>query len=240
MLAALFGASTPTLHRFYLSFCRLCLRVVGTKLSVGGADRVRPGEAYVVVANHASNWDPICIIVALPALPLRFIAKQAIMRIPILGHTLRLTGNVTVLRTETSTDVERIRGGMEQRDPRVSLLFFAEGTRSRDGALHPFKMGAFASAIGAGLPILPVAIAGSAAVWPPGSVPLYAGPVVVEVGEPIATEGLGPDDRRALRDQCFAAVSALHVRARARLGSDKPLTRAATSSGRPPTIRNDH
>jgi 1-acyl-sn-glycerol-3-phosphate acyltransferase len=63
---------------------------------------------------------------------MRFVAKQQFMRIPILGHALRFTGNIRVVCTETKGDVERIHAGMDRRDPEVSILFFAEGTRSRD------------------------------------------------------------------------------------------------------------
>ena len=101
-----------------------------------------------------------------------------------------------------------------RRRPDVSVLFFAEGTRSRDGALHPFKMGAFATALAARLPILPVAIAGTYAIWPKGILRLRRGPVVLAIGEPISVEGLAFDDRAALRDQVHHIVSKLRAQAR--------------------------
>jgi 1-acyl-sn-glycerol-3-phosphate acyltransferase len=211
------GVPAASLHPIYLSASRLCLLVGGTRLRVAGAERIEPGRAYVVVSNHESGWDPLCLLVALPDLVLRFVAKQQFMRIPIVGHALRLTGNVRVLRTETRGDVDRIHAAMDRRDPRVSILFFAEGTRSRDGALHRFKMGAFATALAYGLPILPIGIAGTRHVWQRSIVRIRRGTVAVEVGEPIAVEGLGPDDRRLLRDRTFAAVAALRSRARQRL-----------------------
>ncbi len=148
---ALAGASAARIHRLYVSISRLCLLVGGTKLVVHGVERIETGRAYVVVPNHESGWDPLCLLVGLPRLVMRFIAKQEFMRIPILGHALRLTGNIRVLRADTKGDFERIHAGMDRRDPEVSSLFFAEGTRSRDGALHPFKAGAFATALGYGL-----------------------------------------------------------------------------------------
>lgn len=211
------GATAARLHRLYVSICRSCLLVGGTKLVVHGVERIQPGRAYVVVPNHESGWDPLCLLVGLPRLVMRFVAKQEFMRIPILGHALRLTGNIRVLRTETQGDIERIHAGMDRRDPEVSILFFAEGTRSRDGALHPFKMGAFATALGYGLPILPIGLAGTRHIWQRGIVRLRRGTVTVEVGAPIPIEGLGLEDRHLLRDRTFCAVAALRARARQRL-----------------------
>jgi 1-acyl-sn-glycerol-3-phosphate acyltransferase len=214
---ALAGAPASCVHPVYVSACRLCLLVGGTELRVRGAERIEPGRAYVVVPNHESGWDPLCLVVALPRLVLRFVAKQQFMRLPIVGQALRLTGNVRVLRTETRGDVDRIHEAMARRDPRVSILFFAEGTRSRDGGLHRFKMGAFATALAYGLPILPIGLAGTRHVWERSVLRIRRGTVAIEVGEPVPVEGLGPDDRKLLRDRTFAAVAALRARARQRL-----------------------
>lgn len=214
---ALLGASAARLNRVYVSFARLCLRVGGTRLEVHGTDHIEPGQVYVVVTNHESAWDAPVIVAGLSDLVLRHVAKAEIMRIPIFGHALRLTGNVTVTRHETEADTRRLREGMGMRDPDVSVVFFAEGTRSRDGAFHPFKLGAFATALEWRLPVLPVAIAGTYPIWPKGTLRLRRGPVALEIGEPMRVEGLSFDDRRALRDQAHQAVAKLRSRARSRL-----------------------
>lgn len=214
---ALLGASTATIHRCYVGFARLCVRVAQTRLLVHGADHIKPDQAYVVVPNHTSSWDPPCLVAGLPHAFLRFVIKKELMRIPVFGAALRKTGNVKVVRTRTADDVARIREGMGRRLPEISMIFFAEGTRSRDGSLRPFKMGAFATAIAFGLPILPIGMAGPFAVWPKGTVRLRRTPVAIEVGEPISCDELGFDDRAALRDRTHAAVSALRARARQRL-----------------------
>jgi 1-acyl-sn-glycerol-3-phosphate acyltransferase len=214
---ALLGASTATVHRCYVGFGRLCLRVVRTKLRIHGTEHVKPDQAYVVVPNHASSWDPPCLVAGLPRMFLRFVIKKELMRIPIFGHALRRTGNVKVVRTRTSEDVARIREEMGQRNAEVSMIFFAEGMRSRDGSLRPFKMGAFATAIAFGLPILPIGLAGPFALWPAGTLRLRPGAVAIEVGEPISCDELKFEDRAALRERTHAAVSALRARARQRL-----------------------
>ena len=214
MLLALLGQPAVSLHRVYLAYARLCMRVAGTQLEVHGTDKLEPGQAYVVVVNHESGWDPPCLVAALPQLCLRFVVKRAVMNVPIFGWAMRRTGNVTVVRTHTQADVERIHRGMQERDPAVSMLFFAEGTRSPDGDVRDFKSGAFATALTCGLPILPIAIAGTFAMWPRGRLRLRPVPVVVEVGDPIPTQSFHFDDRKVLRDQVQEVVVKLHARGR--------------------------
>jgi 1-acyl-sn-glycerol-3-phosphate acyltransferase len=217
MLRALRGAPVARVHGCYVGFARLGVRVGETELMLRGADRIAAGQAYVVVVNHESTWDPVCVVAALPDLLLRFVAKGQLIRIPIFGTALALTGNVRVERSQTAGDISRIREGMERRDPAVSLLFFAEGTRSRDGAFRSFRMGAFATAIASELPVLPIAVAGTYAVWPKGKLRLRRHPVAIEVGEPISTAGMKFEDRGALRDRAHAATVELRAAARRRL-----------------------
>jgi 1-acyl-sn-glycerol-3-phosphate acyltransferase len=214
---ALLGVRPRPLHRLYVLFSRAAMAVGGTPVAVRGREHVEPGAAYVVIANHESAWDPLCLLVALPELVQRFVVKRPLMRIPIFGHALRVSGNLTVVRTDTAGDVKRIESGMSERDPSVSILFFAEGTRSRDGALHDFKKGPFATALRHRLPVLPVAHAGTYRIWPKGRFGLRPGPVMVEVGAPISVEGLGEADRDALRARGFEALRGLRAAARARL-----------------------
>jgi 1-acyl-sn-glycerol-3-phosphate acyltransferase len=214
---ALVGAPAARIHRVYLSVARICLLLGGTELRVRGVEKIERGQAYVVVSNHDSGWDPVCLLAGLPDLVLRFIAKRQFMDIPVLGQALRLTGNVRVVRTETTSDAARIHRAMDRRDPEVSILFFAEGRRSRDGAFHPFKMGAFVTALGYGLPIVPIGIAGTRSIWERSVVRLRKGSVAIQVGEPIPVEGLTVEDRQVLRDRSFDAVRTLRTRARQRL-----------------------
>jgi 1-acyl-sn-glycerol-3-phosphate acyltransferase len=78
-------------------------------------------------------------------------------------------------------------------------------------------MGAFVTALGYGLPILPIGIAGTRHIWRRSILRLRKGTVAVEVGEPIPVGGLTLEDRKVLRDRTFAAVRTLRSRARQRL-----------------------
>jgi 1-acyl-sn-glycerol-3-phosphate acyltransferase len=217
IILALVGARQSRINAVYTGFARAACWVAGTRVQVHGLENIRPGKAYVVVPNHESNFDPVVVTHALNMLPIRFVAKKQIIRIPIFGHALLATGNVRVERTNTQGDVERIRARMAERPVEVSILFYAEGTRSRDGAFHAFKKGAFATAIAYGLDILPVGTSGTRRIWQPLRFGVRSGPAIVLVGRPIPIEGLTHDDRDKLRDTTFDAVRELRTQARRRL-----------------------
>ena len=214
---ALLGATPRQAHRYYVGFARTCVRVAGTRIEIRGLEHMRPGQAYVVVSNHESNWDPPVILSSLPDLVIRFVLKTQLLKVPVFGPALRRTGNIAVDRRQGGGDVRRVQAGMSERPPDVSILFFAEGNRARDGSYREFKMGAFATALDFKLPILPIAVAGTFPIWPPGRPWLAPAPVVLEIGEPISVEGYGAGDRARLRDETPRVVAELRARARARL-----------------------
>ena len=214
---ALLGATPREAHRWYRGFGRSCLLLAGTRVDIRGLEHLKAGQPYVVVSNHESNWDPPTIVASLPDLVIRFVVKSQLLKIPVFGSALHRTGNIAVERTRTSADVKRIQEGMSERSADLSILFFAEGNRSRDGSYRPFKMGAFATALDFKLPILPIAVAGTFRIWRPGSLLVRSLPIALEIGEPIPVDGLSSEDRTALRDRTHETIRELRARARARL-----------------------
>ena len=214
----LVGSRDSRAHWAYRGFSRALLAIGGVRTEVRGVDHIVPGQAYILVCNHESNLDPFALLQALPELCIRFVVKRELARIPVFGAALRYTGNVEVDRQRGGgADVRRIEATMAEREAAVSLLFFAEGTRSRDGAFRAFKKGAFATAIRAQLPILPMAVSGTYASLPPARPAPRPGHVAVEIGEPISTAGLQLKDRDQLLDDVRACVAQLRAAGRARL-----------------------
>ncbi len=217
IVLALVGAPRPRIDRIYVQFARFCARVAGIRIETHGMEHIVPGQAYVIVANHESALDPVVLMAVIEGLAVRFIVKKMLIRIPIFGHALLASGNVMVERTNTPGDIKRIRDIMSQRDPDVSILFYAEGGRARDGSLRPFKKGAFRTALTEGLPILPVATAGTFPLWTPDTLRVRTGGVVLEVGPPIPVEELSLEAHGPLCEQARNAVRELRASARRRL-----------------------
>jgi 1-acyl-sn-glycerol-3-phosphate acyltransferase len=208
------GAQPSQVDWVYQILSRAFVWVSGAALIRVGTRHVVAGQAYVVVSNHESNLDPFAIMWGLPELVIRFVIKRQLARIPLFGQALERSGNVIVER-QGRGDMRRVQEALAHRDPRVSLLFFAEGTRAKDGRLQPFKKGAFASAIDTGLPVLPVGIAGSYYVMQPGRWWLRRGGIAIEVGRPLPVDA--STQRDALHEETFAAVAKLRAEARAAL-----------------------
>lgn len=175
----------------------------------GDAPQDIAGRAYVVVSNHESNADPFL----LSWLPwdMRWIAKAEMFKLPLFGLMMRWSGDIPLRRGDRGSVVEMMAECRRTLDGGLSVMMFPEGTRSRDGRLRPFKDGAFALAIEAGVPILPVAIAGTHDCLPKGSAVLGEARAVVRVLPPIDTQGLTASQLPELRDktrECIAAASA--------------------------------
>lgn len=168
----------------------------GAKLEVQGLENLKPGQPYIFASNHQSTIDIPALFVALPV-DFRFVAKKALQYVPALGWYMTVAKFVFIDRSNHRDAVkslekagERIRGG-------VSIVMFAEGTRSDDCRVLPFKKGPFALAMHAKVPVVPVTVEGSGKLMPKNSWNITPGPVKVCIGVPIEVEQFG-DDRMAL------------------------------------------
>jgi 1-acyl-sn-glycerol-3-phosphate acyltransferase len=167
------------------------------------ADMRRP---YVVVANHQSNAD-IPVISRLPW-EMKWVAKAELFRFPVVGWMLRLAGDIPVDRADRRSRVLVVRQARHYLDRRCSVMFMPEGTRSKDGRVKAFQDGAFRLAIEAGVPVLPLAIDGTAGALPKDGWQFGQADVRLHVLAPIETAGLTPEDAPALRERVRQAIIA--------------------------------
>ena len=174
----------------------------GVKLELEGFDAVDFSQPYIVVANHQSIID-ICVLFQALPMPLRFVLKQELARVPFVGAYARAMGMVFIERQSARNASRNLHDAAKLFREGHSLCAFPEGTRSRDGRVGAFKGGVFKLAIEAGIPILPIAIAGSGDVLPACGFRVRPGHIRLSAGAPIVTTGLQQSDRQhlALRSQ---------------------------------------
>jgi 1-acyl-sn-glycerol-3-phosphate acyltransferase len=197
-------------------WCNNLLRGAGVRSVVEGLEKLPPGTA-VYVCNHQSNVDPVLVFASLGK-HLRFVAKRELFKIPIFGAALRATGMIPVDRSGSERDKEALSHAVEAVKSRVSILFFAEGTRDPNGRLRAFKKGAAVLAIQAQVPLVPLALAGTKDVMHKKSLLIHGGRLVVLlVGTPIATARMTLEQRDTLTDTAHAQVAELLASANARL-----------------------
>jgi 1-acyl-sn-glycerol-3-phosphate acyltransferase len=178
----------------------------GVRIEVELRGDLDPNQPYVFMANHASSLDIWAAFVAIPR-RLRMIAKKQLARIPLFGWVMWAGRFIFIdrqnkLAARRSIDAagERIRKG-------DSVLIFPEGTRTRTGALGEFKKGGFHLASRAGVPIVPVAMCGTRALMPAGSLLLRSGSIKVIVGAPVPTQGLSDEERASLHERVRGMVA---------------------------------
>ncbi len=180
------------------------LRGAGARVEVEGADELDAASAYLFAANHQSIIDVPALFVALPP-PLRFVVKRELRAVPFLGWYIAAMGMVFVDRAGRRDAVKSMRRVPQILRAGQSIACFPEGTRSRDGAIRPFKGGSFAMAIEAGVPVVPVALIGTGGVLPPHGFHVRPGVIRVRVGRPIPTAELALSQRgelaRRVRDE---------------------------------------
>lgn len=162
-------------------------------------------RAYVVVSNHESTADPFL----LSWLPwdMRWIAKEELFRLPIIGWLMRSGGDIPLRRGQRDSVMTMLGEARRTLEAGVPVMIFPEGTRSRDGAMLPFKDGAFLLAIEAQAPVLPLALAGTRTCRPKGSLWFGDARAVVRVLEPVETRGMTADDVSRLRELVRERIS---------------------------------
>lgn len=207
VVIAVFDDTSPVIERIIRGWSRVWLITSRTTLEIDGRENVDPDRSYVVVANHLSAFDIMACLLAVP-LPIRFLAKKELFRIPVLAQGMRTVGIIEVDReARGAVHAEVNRQSKELIDKGRSLIIYAEGTRPRNGVMKPFKKGAFTMAISTQLAVLPLSLHGSYEAWPPGTRLIRGGQIKVVLDKPIETEGLSHSDTGDLRDQVREVIA---------------------------------
>ena len=214
ILAAIFGVEQRAggiYDRAAREWARGMLRGTRVTVRVIGRERLDPSVPKVYIANHASQLDIWAILAEFPG-TLRFVYKKGMDWIPLMGFAMRKARHIPIKRQVRSLAFAAYDEAAKYIRAGSSAVVFAEGTRSRNGRLQPFKKGPFVLAIAAQTPIVPVLCEGTYELMPRGRWRVKPGEVVLKVGEAIATAGLTLDDRAGLAEQTRAALLAMGAR----------------------------
>jgi 1-acyl-sn-glycerol-3-phosphate acyltransferase len=190
------------------TWARSLLAIAGVRVKVEGLEKLKPGASYVFASNHLSYMDTPVILANIPA-DFRFMAKDGLFKIPLLGTHLSQAGHIPVPRHDPRAAVKTMTLAADViRTKNISLLIFPEGGRSHDGVLKPFKDGAAYIAIKAGVPIVPLSISGTREILAMHSATFHRGTVTLHIGDPIPTAGLTLHDRKTLTESARENVMA--------------------------------
>ena len=185
-----FDPTRKVLHRYTCWWSVLYVRCLpGCRVVVEGREKIAPGVAYVLVANHQSLTD----VMALGALavPFKWVSKKEVYRVPFIGWNGHLNQYIVVDRG----NIRNVRQTMNEcrawLERGVSLMMFPEGTRSKDGEIHPFHNGSFKLAADCGCPVVPIVVDGTLPIYQGWSVMAFPGKVTIRVLDPVTVEEAG-------------------------------------------------
>lgn len=175
-------------------------------VEVQGRELVNPEQSYIIVANHQSLAD-IYVVYGYSGIDFKWVMKKELRSIPLFGLACELMGHIIVDRSNTTAALESINLARSRIKDGISVVFFAEGTRSRKGEINQFKKGAFRLALELGLPVLPISIHNTNKVLPSDTLDWHPGHVKLKFHDPISTTGLDTKDISALRDQTRIVIA---------------------------------
>jgi 1-acyl-sn-glycerol-3-phosphate acyltransferase len=182
------------------------LWVAGARVEVEGTEHLDPRRPTLYASNHQSTIDIPVLFVALPP-DLRFIAKEQLRWVPLIGWYIQMAGHILIDRSNRTRAIASLdRAALDIARRHISLIVFPEGTRSTDGRILPFKHGSFGLALKARIPVVPVTIEGSARVMPRASWRIRSGVIKVRIGAPVEVQGFDVNDRAGLARVAREAV----------------------------------
>lgn len=196
-----FADSSRASLAFY-SFARFLvvgLTYLVTRTRVIGRHNIPESGPFLLAPIHRSNIDTP-LAAAVTRRRLRFMGKDSIWRVPLIGWVMSALGAFPVTRgTADREALKRCIAVLEGGEP---LVLFPEGTRQSGPVVMPLFDGAAYVAVKAQVPIIPVGIGGSEGVMPKGSKMIRPRKCVVVVGEPIRAErdAEGRIPRSAVKD----------------------------------------
>lgn len=176
-------------------------------VSVFGLENIDRKQSYVVISNHQSHYD-IFVMYGWLKMDLKWVMKKELRKIPFIGYACEKVGHIIIDRSDRKKAIQELNAAKKNIVNGTSVMFFPEGTRSKDGSIAPFKKGAFVLALQLGLPILPVTINGTRKILASGTMNLMPGHAEAIVHPPIDTTGYTENNLNELIEHSRGIISA--------------------------------
>lgn len=173
-----------------------------------GADQVPMTGKLIVVANHASDFDPPLLSSAVGR-PVSYMAKEELFQVPGLRQAIQLYGAYPVKRG--SADRSAIRSALQQLEQGWAVGIFLQGTRTADARIPSPKIGAALIAAKAQAPLLPVSLWGTQGILLKGSILPRPVRLTIRIGTPIPPPpSTDREQLDAVTAKCTEAIHRLH------------------------------
>ena len=182
-------------------FFRNIMRLAGAQLEIHRAPGFDAAKTSLFICNHVNLFDPFVIYSAIPQF-LRGFELESHFKIPVYGWMMERFGNIPVPDAPSREGLETMRERAKAAfDSGISLIAFAEGSRTRDGHVQEFKKGIFGLAQKFGIPIVPVSVVGSYQFFQTGNWMLFPRKITVYLHDTIETKDIGRSEVDDLRQR---------------------------------------
>jgi 1-acyl-sn-glycerol-3-phosphate acyltransferase len=213
------------------------LALLGFSMRVRNAHRVPRKGGVLLIANHQSFLDPPVIGIAANQRHLNYLARKTLFKVPAFAALIETLGAVPINQEMSGT--EGIKTTLALLRAGKAVLVFPEGARTGDGKIHDLKPGIVVLIRRAGVPILPIGIAGAYESYPihakkPKFAPLFLPAnergVAVVFGEPMDPKTLAALPPEKMLAKCHAVLSDLYQQAEQLRRKNRPLLAAGAAS----------
>lgn len=182
--------------RAWLALCIDSARwILGIRTQVQGMEHlpVHDPAGAVLLVKHQSTYETFLMPALMPR-PLAYVFKKELLRVPFFGWSIGSLDMIHIDRDKPTRAFARVlQQGRKLLEQGTWVIMFPEGTRVPRGEQGEYKSGGTRLAIGAGVPVIPVAVT-SAAVWPAKAFIKRPGVVQVSIGRPIPSVGRKPEE----------------------------------------------
>jgi 1-acyl-sn-glycerol-3-phosphate acyltransferase len=177
------------------------------RVKIAGLENLATARPVIFVANHSGLHDILSLAAHLPV-QFRWMAKKSLFRVPFMGWHMRRSGYIAIDRENPREAAKSIIEAVREIHNGVNAIAFPEGTRSRTGDLGRFHSGAFALALRAGVPLIPITLEGSHRVIKPKTLQVNPGVIIrIHVGNPIDLSSYVKGDKHRLMEDVFQIMS---------------------------------
>lgn len=192
----------------------LVIRIAGTKVIVLGEENIPKDTAVLYVGNHRSYYDIILTYVRVPR-PTGYVAKKEVKKFPLLSHWMCNLHCLFLDRKNIKEGFKTILAAIEKVKSGISICIFPEGTRNKvNDTFLPFHEGSFKIAEKGNVPIIPMTIVNSAAIFEDHIPKIKKATVVIEYGKPVYVNELDKETRKSLSTYVSGIIADTYFRLR--------------------------
>lgn len=189
LLSLPFDKKGSAIHSIGAFWCRIILALCGIKVKISGLDNLPKGVPVILASNHQGIFD-IPILQGLLPVQFRWVSKESLFKIPVIGWTMTLAGYISIDRESPTKAIKSLLRASKRIKSGTSVLIFPEGTRGPDRELLPFKRGLFFLGTKSEVPLVPISISGTSNIMKDHSIWIKPTEVELIIHEPIDTKGI--------------------------------------------------